>query len=362
MVAGGVTAWVAGAWMRRIAPAWGFVDRPGAHKGHDRPIALGGGVAIWLGLVGPFALGQGILWGIERGTISSSLLPPPVVPHLGGLMQQSGQLWFLLAAGTALLLLGLIDDWKGLSWQLRLGVQTFVAAVVVARGWRMALFLDAPAITALLSVVWIVGLINSFNMLDNMDGLSAGVAAIAAAILAAVMFTVPDPRTHLPQLFTGGFLLVLVGALGGFLPHNRVPARLYMGDGGSYFIGFCLGVATLTGTFAGGTLPRHAILAPLCALAVPLYDTASVVWIRLRAGRSPFQADRCHFSHRLVAMGLNRRYAVWTIYLTTATCGYGALLLHQVDTLGAVIIALLVASVLTIIAILETAGRRDDGT
>jgi len=358
MFVGAVTAWAAGWWMRRHAPSWGFVDRPGARKAHSRPIPLGGGVAIWLGVVGPFAVGQCVLWGVARGWIDFAQVPPSVVPHLAGLMDQSSQLWFLLAAGTAMLVLGLVDDSVGLTWQRRLGVELLVAVVVVAHGWRLALFLDAPYLTAALSVGWIVGLINSFNMLDNMDGLSAGVAAIAAAVLATVMFTVPDPQTHLPQLFVGGFLLVLVGSLSGFLWHNHVPARLYMGDGGSYFIGFCLAITTLTGTFAGGSIPPHAILAPVCALAVPVYDTASVVWIRCREGRSPFHADRSHFSHRLVELGLSERHAVWTIYLTTATCGCGALLLHQVDTIGALIITLLVGSVLAIIAILETAGRR----
>ena len=196
----------------------------------------------------------------------------------------------VLAAASAAMLLGLVDDFRGLDWRLRLAVQTALAALLVfGKGWQLTLFLDAPLATGLLSVVWIVGLVNSFNMLDNMDGLSAGVATIAAVMLAGVLLLAPNPITHGPQLFVAGFLLVLAGALAGFLWHNRPPARLFMGDAGSYFVGFCLGVATLLATFSGGSLPRHAILAPLCVLAVPLYDTVSVVCIRLRAGaaRSP---------------------------------------------------------------------------
>jgi len=208
--------------------------------------------------------------------------------------------------------------------------------------------------------VWIVGLVNSFNMLDNMDGLSAGVAAIGAAMLAAVMLLAPDPATDQPQLFVGGFLLVLVGALSGFLWHNRPPARLFMGDAGAYFTGYLLAMATLTATFAGGSVPRHAILAPLCVLAVPLYDTVSVIGIRLRQGRSPFHGDKSHFSHRLVALGMTRPQAVLTIYLATATCGLGALLLHQVNTAGACVVLLMVACVLLLVAILEHAGRRGE--
>jgi UDP-GlcNAc:undecaprenyl-phosphate GlcNAc-1-phosphate transferase len=177
-------------------------------------------------------------------------------------------------------------------------------------------------------------------------------------MLAAVMLMVPDPQTHLPHLFVAGFLLVLVGSLLGFLWHNRPPARIFMGDAGSYFLGFSLATIAMVATYAGGDLPRHAILAPICVLAVPLYDLCTVVWIRLRQGRSPFEADKNHFSHRLVELGLSKTQAVLTIYLLTATCGLGALLLHEVDQAGAVLIVLLVGCVLLLIGILETAARR----
>jgi UDP-GlcNAc:undecaprenyl-phosphate GlcNAc-1-phosphate transferase len=177
-------------------------------------------------------------------------------------------------------------------------------------------------------------------------------------MLGIVMLLTPEPASHLPQLFVAGFLFLLVGALVGFLFHNRPPARLFMGDAGSYFVGFCLAVMTILATFSGDSLPRHAILAPLCVLAVPLYDTLSVVCIRLRAGRSPFEGDTNHFSHRLVALGLTKTQAVLTIYLTTAACGLGALLLHQVNEGGAVIVVLLIACLLAVIAILEMTARR----
>jgi UDP-GlcNAc:undecaprenyl-phosphate GlcNAc-1-phosphate transferase len=354
-----LVAWSAGYVVRWKAARWGFLDRPGGHKGHQRATPLGGGLAIWLAVVGVFAVGQLVLWGLDRGILSVDAMPTVVQTHWQGLLFRSAKLWTLLAAASVMMALGLVDDLRGLPWQLRLAVQVLVAVVVVCQGWRLALFLDLPWLTGLLSVLWIVGLTNTFNMLDNMDGLAAGVAAIAALVLAAVLLIAPDPESHAPQLFAAGFLLVLAGSLLGFLWHNRSPARLFMGDAGSYFIGFCLAMATLAGTFAGGSLPRHAILAPLCALAVPLYDTATVVLIRLGQGRSPFAADRNHFSHRLVQLGLSCTAAVWTIYLATATCGLGALLLHQVDAVGAVVVLLLIGCVLLLIAILETAGRRE---
>jgi UDP-GlcNAc:undecaprenyl-phosphate GlcNAc-1-phosphate transferase len=196
-------------------------------------------------------------------------------------------------------------------------------------------------------------------MLDNMDGLSGGIAVISASVLCAVMLLAPDPETQRPQWFVAGFLIVLVGAISGFLWHNRPPARIFMGDAGSYFIGFYLATATLLATYAGYQSPRpHAIFAPLCVMAVPLYDMLTVIWIRIREGRSIFQADKCHLSHRLVDLGLTKVQAVLTIYLLSLTCGLGALLLHRVDLVGAVLILLLVACVLVLIAILESTARR----
>ena len=352
-------------WLLRLyGPRLGLVDRPGGRKIHATAVPTAGGLAIWLGVVLPFAVGQVVLWlfgdvpGRGHDVALPAVLPGIVAEHVGGLLQQSPRLWMLLGGGTVLMLLGLIDDRRGLNWKTRIIIQTLVAVVMVRLGWRLSLFVDMPAVTGVLSVLWIVGLVNSFNMLDNMDGLSAGVAAIAAAMLAAVMLMAPDPETSGPQLFVGGFLLVLVGSLLGFLCHNRPPARIFMGDAGSYLVGYFIAMATLSATFAGDSLPRHAILAPLCVLAVPLYDTLSVVLIRLRVGRSPFKGDRNHFSHRLVELGMSKTQAVLTIYLTTATCGLGALLLHQVNFVGASIVLLLIACVLLLVAILESTGLK----
>jgi UDP-GlcNAc:undecaprenyl-phosphate GlcNAc-1-phosphate transferase len=262
-----------------------------------------------------------------------------------------------------MMLLGLADDRRGLDWRFRLAVQIAIAATMVGCGWRVRLPWDVPGLAFAMSVVWIVGLVNSFNMLDNMDGLSAGVAMIAAAILAAAALLTPRPDNHQPQLFVAGFLLLIVGSLLGFLWHNRPPARLFMGDAGSYLIGYLLAMATLTATFAGRGLPPAAsgyagALAPLCVMAVPIYDTFSVVLIRLRQRRSPFVGDKSHFSHRLVQLGMTRPQAVLTIYLTTATCDLSALLLHEVGAIGAILILLLVACTLVLVAVLESTGRR----
>ena len=348
--------------IRSRAPRWGLMAQPRADRFHDRARPLGGGVAIWLGVVGTFVLLEVALWLFWTELLPRDLLPPLVSQHLTGLWQQSAKLWVLLGSGTIMMILGLSDDRWGLDWRVRLCVQTIVAAGMVWQGWRLTLFLDWPILTGPLSVLWIVGIVNAFNLLDNMDGLAAGVAWIAVVLLAAVMLLAPDPQTHGPQLFVAGFLIVVAGALASFWCYNWSPAKIFMGDAGSYFVGFCLATATLMATFAGGNLPTHALFAPLCLLAVPIYDTTTVVSIRLRQGRSPFQGDRNHFSHRLVELGFSPRQAVATIYLLTAACGLGALLLHQVDARGAAVILLMILAMLSVVAILEHVASGGWGT
>jgi UDP-GlcNAc:undecaprenyl-phosphate GlcNAc-1-phosphate transferase len=343
--------------VRRWAPRWGLVDRPGHRKVHSTPTPLGGGLAVFAGIVLPLALGYLLLL-VAPGRIQ---MPAVVAQQVPGILSQATKLWFLLGGGFVLVVLGLIDDCRGLDWRVRLFVQTAVAGALVWRweGWRLSLYLlDQPLATFLISVLWIVGLINSFNMLDNMDGLSGGVAAIASIMLVIVLLTTPDPITRQPQLFVAGFLIVLAGSLLGFLWHNRPPARLFMGDAGSYLVGYCLATATSMATFTGGNLPPHTILAPLCILAVPLYDTTTVVIIRLRQGRSPFEGDKNHFSHRLVELGMSKGQAVLTIYLVTATCGLAGLLLHEVDAAGAVVVVLQVLCMMAVVCVLEMTGRK----
>lgn len=356
-----LVALVATGLMRWLSPRVGLIDQPNQRKVHTSPIPLGGGIGIWLGVVGTFTAGQLAVW-LVLGTPSlKELVPDFAVPHLAGIQAQAPKLWVLLAAGTVLMLLGLADDRWGLSWQLRMATQVGVAAacVYLVPNLRLTAFIDQPWFTGLLSVMWIVALINSFNMLDNMDGLSAGIATIAASFLAAVMLLAPDPETRGPQLFVAGFLLVLAGSLTGFLWHNRPPAKIFMGDAGSYFVGFNIAAATLLASYTGYQgEQRHAILAPLLVMAVPLYDLVTVIAIRLKTGRSIFAADKNHFSHRLVELGLTKPQAVLTVYLTTATCGLAAVLLHRVDLVGAVILLLIVGCILSLIAILETTARR----
>lgn len=351
-----VSALVAGL-MRRWAPRLGLVDRPAARKVHTEPTPLGGGVGIWLGVLLTVGLAHlAVLFLAENDAWREGVQAKFGVSFAGALAQ-AGRMWAVLLGGTVLAGMGLLDDLKSLPWKPRLLVQFCIAAAVAAGGVRGTVFVAHPAVGFALTVLWMMVLVNAFNFLDNMDGLSSGVALIAALMFAAVLLT----ATRDPRWLVGGVLLVLAGSTAGFLVfHNWPPAKIFMGDSGSYFLGWMLACLTVMGTFYEEDLgSRHVILAPLCVLAVPLYDFCSVVLIRLREGRSPFQPDKKHFSHRLVELGLQPPGAVLTIYLATLTTGLGALLLYSVDGWrGAVPIVLLIGCVLAIIAILETAGRR----
>ena len=349
--------------MRSLAPRWGLVDAPNAaRKVHTMPTPLGGGVAVWAAVTLPLLGGALLALAVRGGVVPESVLPAALRQHVAGAVAKLPTLLAVLGAGTVLAAVGLWDDRRGLPWGVRLIVQFGCALAVVACGVRLTLFLHGTAgavVGAAATVLWLVVLTNALNFLDNMNGLSSGVAAIAAGLLAAIMLG-SLPRPH---WFVGGVALALCGACLGFLAHNW-SGKIFLGDAGSTFLGFTLAACCVLGTFyevpvegAGRGIygvGNHVILAPLCVLAVPLYDFTTVVVIRLLAGASPFRPDRNHFSHRLTDLGLSRKGAVRTVWLCTLVTGLAGLLLYRVDGwAGAALAAAVVAGVLVLVAVLE---------
>ncbi|MFO0975642.1 MAG: MraY family glycosyltransferase [Planctomycetaceae bacterium] len=338
--------------VRRLAPALGLIDLPGHRKVHVTPTPRGGGIGIFLGVLLP-ALGLLVLGisGAGREWEGLSLLFDS-----GGFDDHRGQQLIAISIGAIILFLtGLADDRWNLSWKFRLGLQLAVAVGVAAAGVRATVFVSQPWVGFAATVLWILVLTNALNFLDNMDALSAGIGLISSLIFASILLLM----VREPILPVAMPLVMLSGSLLGFLFWNRPPASIFMGDCGSNLIGFLLATLTVTGTFYERTGSRHVMLAPLCVMAVPLYDFCTVIFIRLKQGRSPFHGDKSHFSHRLVELGLKPAHAVLTIHLTTAMTGLGALLLYQVpDWNGAALVIALIFMILSIIAILETVGRR----
>ncbi len=340
--------------MRRLAPRWNLLDRPGGHKQHTEPVALGGGIAIAAALIGSLVGGFLILNVVQSfrpGWLG--FLPNRLADYIPGLL---GRMPMALGIGSGALILhilGVFDDKKNLGWLTKLAVQFAVAAATtLLLNLRLMTFLDefpaGKAISIFITILWIVVITNAFNFLDNMDGLCAGVAAITAAI-----FGVSAIRAG--QLFVPMLAFLMVGVMVGYLFHNFPPARIFMGDAGSLVIGYFMAILTILTTFWDQGIQRqpYGLLVPFVVLAVPLYDSASVVWIRLRLGVSPFHGDRRHFSHRLVQRGMSPRNAVLAIYLATGATSLGAALLPGADWTTACLILAQSLCVVLIIAVLE---------
>jgi UDP-GlcNAc:undecaprenyl-phosphate GlcNAc-1-phosphate transferase len=342
-----------------IAPRIGFVDKPGHRKIHHQPKPLGGGVAIvWTYVL--MLLGGGLVFA------STDLLGHPIEPLQQGLIQQRPLLFAFVAGILLLHVMGLMDDKRVWGPYLKLSIQLLVTASLVAFAEFYAQStpsLRLRVLTALddltgssvpsfvITILWIVAITNAFNFLDNMDGLSAGVAVICGT---AFMVT----ALSIGQLFVAGALAVFIGSTLGFLAWNFPPARIFMGDSGSLVLGFILGVLTVRTTYlpVGEELAAgwYAVFVPVIVLALPLYDLIVVSIIRLSRGKSPFVGDTNHFSHRLVARGMSRRTAVLCIYLVTFATSIAAVLLPEVKTtLGACLIFAQTLLVLGVVAILE---------
>ena len=330
-----------------------FVDRPSGHKRHNAPVALGGGIALFVSICGPLAVGTLLAWLLMVRSGLPSAPPPAWLPdfvqiHLEGIAAKLPLVLGIVGGAFVLHVMGLIDDRKPLGPLVKFGVQLAVAVFVVGVvGIRAVSALPAPLSMAI-TVLWIILITNAFNFMDNMDGLSAGVAAIAAAIFAVA-------SAGAGQVFVPLMACVVVGALLGFLRFNFTPASIFMGDAGSLVVGFLMSVLTILTTYYDpqqGLTPLG-VFVPIMVLAVPLYDVFSVVIHRIRLGQSPFRGDWRHFSHRLVRQGMSTRRAVLTIYLATAATALPAIILPRVNWVFASLLLLQCVCVVVMIAILE---------
>lgn len=323
--------------LRRLAWRLDLVDRPrdGRHKSHARTTPYGGGIAIWAATVIPSFL-----------TLSYAcwVLPPAL---LTGFLRP---ILVLLACATLLLLTGLIDDWRSLPALPRFLIQIAATSILLLACPEFRLPLPVAAVP--LTALWILALTNAFNFLDNMDGLSAGIAAVALALLTALGLTFH----HLPGVV---LCLILLGAVTGFLFYNFPPASIFMGDAGGFFIGFLISslAALLSHRAAQLHVDLPARLAPLLVLSVPLYDLLGVSLIRLINRTPPWIGDKNHISHRLVDLGLSRRTAVLVIHAATLLTGLPALFLPRLSASTAWIVLLLFCCAVAAVAVLDIGAR-----
>lgn len=313
-------------------------DLPGGHKSHSAPVPYLGGVAMVVAfsiamVVGVFLQRNTVIEGREVSLDISnvSLFDDPLV----------GQLFIVLGLAIAFSLMGLIDDLRGLSPWLRFFVGLGLASVLVASGVQVESPLPFFA-DFWISVIWILGITNAFNLLDNIDGLAAGTAAVAAGAFFFIAVINDQPN--------GALLAIgLAGAMLGFLRSNFHPASIYMGDAGSLFIGFMMAYLGLKMRTNVTEIPQ--LFAPVVVLGVAVLDTTMVVVSRLRRRLSPFTGGQDHLSHRLRRLGLSVRRSVTTLLVGSAALGVLAVGLSEAPAgvgywfLGAVAVSGLMAAI-----------------
>ncbi len=341
-------AWALSRPVARLAVRCGLVDHPGERKIHGEPVALLGGAAVWGGWVATIVAGY--LVARVAANADPSWLSLEVRALLPGLPAAARRLAVILLGATLMLLLGIFDDRNAMRAGPKLLGQIAVACLVAASGVRVTVFLRSGIAGFLLTVLWIVTIVNAFNFFDNMDGLCTGTGAICAGLFAWI-------GGMTGQYFVCLLSAALAGALIGFLPHNMNPARMFLGDAGSHFVGFALAVIAVLMTFyEAGEAPRLAILVPVIVLSLPLFDLASVVWIRWREGRPIHQGDTRHLSHRFLRLGFSQRVTAVLIYLMTLSLGSGAVLLIWAPPRALGIVVLQIVSLLTMVSVLQYYG------
>lgn len=304
-----------------IANKTGAVDKPNARKVHNKPIPRIGGVGIYLAF-----------------TISIILVT--VVSHFDA--ETLREIFGLVLAGSLMFLVGIIDDYKNLPAKVKLLGQILAAAVLVV-GFDVRvdfvtdplgdyIYLEWLAIPA--TLFWLVGLTNTVNLIDGLDGLAAGVSALAATTIFLVAM---EQHYFLITIFTAA----LAGSAFGFLFYNTNPARIFMGDSGSLFLGFMLASISIVGAMkSAATL---ALIVPILALGIPILDTTFAILRRYLGGQPIFKPDKGHLHHRLLSLGFTQRQAVFLMYVVSAILGFSAIALTEVSGQVAALILFVVS-------------------
>ena len=308
---------------RALARRLGLVARPREDRWNARTVALLGGTAVWIGTVGSVAV--------------TAVWSPTIA--------------WLVAAGTLLFIVGLVDDFKNLKPTTKLTAEIGVACLIVAGGWTLD-WTGSATFNALLTILWFVGITNAFNLLDNMDGVCAGVALIAAV---AYGVGPGGGSAELPV-----YAAALAGACAGFLLYNFQPASIFLGDSGSLFLGSAFAVLTIVSDAPARTGIVSTLAVPALVLLLPIYDTIFVTLTRKLAARSASVGGRDHTSHRLVALGFSERQTALLLYALAAAGGAAALTLRYSRTEGIAIAALLVLGV-TLLAVFLSSVSVYDG-
>jgi UDP-GlcNAc:undecaprenyl-phosphate GlcNAc-1-phosphate transferase len=326
-----LAAWAATPLYIRFARRLAWLDRPGGRKQHAAAIPTMGGLVVFA------AVYAGIAVTLSLGNRVSEMLWEHRVA-IGG----------ALACTAAMILVGVIDDRRGLSARVKLLVQLVLALAAFVLGFRVAEItipwlgsVPLGAFSIVFSILWIVGITNAINLTDGLDGLAVGIGFLAAAANAVVAI-------YLQNYYMAVMMLLLAGALLGFLPWNFHPARVFLGDTGSLGLGMFLALCSLHSAQKSHTVVM--ILVPLCALGYPIFDTLLTVARRTIGGQPLFASDREHIHHRLADRAYGPSGAAWRIYAVSLLLIVVCVLLSSVHHLavGLGLAAVLVLAVFSV--------------
>jgi len=270
--------------IRGLALRYNFVSKPKKDRWNKRIIPICGGAAIFISFFISFLI-------FARG---STYLP-------------------LLCGATAIFFCGLIDDIFSIKPYSKLFIQIIIATFMCMAGITFKI-LPIPFLNILATIFWFVAIMNAFNILDNMDGLCAGITVISAGAVFAYHSFYSDYTVAMPALLIGAAAL-------GFLRYNFNPAKIFMGDCGSMLIGFVMAAISIMGTWKGASNLLGTIAVPVLVLGVPVFDTILVTFNRRASGRHFYQGGKDHSSHRLVVLGMSEKRAVLTLYFMSFACG-----------------------------------------
>ena len=303
-----------------LAKRTGALDKPDARKVHKKPIPRIGGLAIYAGFMAAVIF-VAIKFGLDAEMVRETV--------------------GLVLSGSLIVALGLIDDYKNLPAKIKLLGQIGAAAVLVAAfdvridfvtdPFGDYIYLEWFAVPA--TMFWLVGLTNTVNLIDGLDGLAAGVSAIAS-------FTIMLIALEQDFILVAVLTAALAGAAVGFLKYNFNPAQIFMGDTGSMFLGFMLAGISVTG--AVKSVATIALVVPVFALGLPILDTTFAIVRRVRGGVPIFKPDKGHLHHRLLSVGFTQRQAVLLMYVISALFGLSAIALTAVSSQIAVLILFVV--------------------
>jgi UDP-GlcNAc:undecaprenyl-phosphate GlcNAc-1-phosphate transferase len=321
----------------------GAVDRPGGRRVNTRSTPRLGGLAIYAGFLAAALVAMVVTRDIELvRTAKETFVRIPVT------LKTDQAILGIVLGGTFLMLVGAYDDRYGLRPGLKLIAMGLAAAALIPFGLGTQ-FLTDPRSGApiplgfwqgsVFTIFWVVAMVNVINFIDGLDGLAAGITAIAGITLLLTANAKNDPVAV-------ALAAALVGAAMGFLPHNFNPARIFMGDSGSMFLGYVLGGLSVMGLYK--SITAISMLVPMLAVGVPIADTAFAIVRRWRSGQPIYLPDRGHLHHRLLDRGLTQRQTVVLLYLVSTLLGMGALAVAGVNRTGAIATLLVVAAVLLI--------------